>query len=143
MDVDLAFVIGGAASKEIAIANGGFEGWRSPEIERFRGLHVVVAVEQDSGLARSFERFGVDERMEIRGNDFNFLKTGSAKIVGDPASRAFDVRFVFALGADTGDSQKFAEFRQMVVAITFYKFSKVRHGAPGGDESFRIKSNET
>jgi hypothetical protein len=31
----------------------------------------------------------------------------------------------------------------MPVAITLYKFSKVRHGAPGGDESFRIKSNET
>ena len=48
------------------------------------------------------------------------------------ASAALDIRLVFALGADTGDSQKFAEFRQMLIAITFYKFSKVRHEALGG-----------
>jgi hypothetical protein len=81
--------------------------------------------------------------MEICRKNFNFLETGGAKIVGHPASRSFDVRLVLALGADTGDSQEFAQLCQMLVAMTFYKFSKVRHGALGGYESFRIKSNET
>lgn len=143
MNVDLAFVIRGAAAEKIAVTHGGFEGRRSPKIERFCGLHIIVAVKEYGGLAGSFERFGVDERVKICGNDFDFLETSGAKIVRDPASGAFDVRFVFALGADTRDPQKFAQLRQMLVAITFYKFSKVRHGAPGGYESFRINSSET
>lgn len=139
MNVDLAFVVRGAATEEIAVANCRFKGGRSPKIERFRGLHIVVAVKEDGGFAGSFEGFGINEGMKICGNDFDFLETGGAKIVRHPASRTFDVRFVFALGADTRDPQKFAQLRQMLVAITFYKFSKVRHGAPGGYESFRIE----
>jgi len=141
--VDLSFIIGGPAAEKIAIANSRLESGRSPKFERLRGLHIVVAIEEDSGLAGCFERLGVDERMKICGNDFDFLETSGAKIIRDPASRTFDVRFVFAFGTDTGDSQKFAQLRQMLVAITFYKFSKVRHGAPGGYESFRINSSET
>jgi hypothetical protein len=79
-----------------------------------------VAIKEDGGLAGSFERLGVDERVEICGNDFNFLETGRAKMVGYPPSRALDVRFAFGFGADAGDSQEFAEFRQMGIAITFY-----------------------
>src|SRR5271167_4110013 len=81
--------------------------------------------------------------MKICRNDFNFLETSGAKIIRYPSGGAFDVRLVFALGADAGDSQKFAKLRQMLVAITFYKFGKVRHGAPGGNESFQINSSET
>ena len=108
MDVDLAFVVGGAAAEEIAVANGGFKGGRSPKIERFRRLHIVVAVKEDGGLAGSFERFRIHERMEIGRNNFNFLESRGAKIVRHPASGAFDVRFMLALGAHAGDSQKFA-----------------------------------
>src|SRR5580693_1179153 len=143
MNVDLAFVIGGAAAEKIAIAHGRFEGGRGPKIERFRRLHIIVAVEEDRGLAGDFERFGINERMEICRNNFNFLETGGAKIVGHPASRTFDVRLVLALGADTGDPQEFAKLCQMLVAMTFYILGKVRHRALGGHESFQIKSNET
>lgn len=108
MDMDLAFVISGAAAEKIAVANGRFEGGRSPEVERFGGLHIIVAVKEDGGLAGSFKRFGINKRMEICRNDFNFLETGGAKIIRDPASGAFDIWFVFAFRADAGDSQKFA-----------------------------------
>src|SRR5579859_1010722 len=140
MDVHLAFVVRGPAAEEIAGAHGGFECGGSPKIKRFRRLHVVVAIKEDGGLAGSFERFGIDERMEIRRNDFDLLETGSAKIVGHPASRAFDVRLVFALCAHAGDSQEFAQLCQMLVAIAFYKFSKVHKRSSRGYESFR--SNE-
>ena len=111
MDVDLTFVIGGAAAEEIAVANGGFEGRRSPELERFGGLNVVMAVKENGRFAGSFERFGIDERMEIGGNDFDFLETGGAKMVGHPAGGAFDVRLVLAFRADAGDTQKFTQLR--------------------------------
>jgi hypothetical protein len=53
MNVHLAFVIGGPAAEKIAVAHGGFEGGRSPELERFGRLHIVVPVEKDRGLPRS------------------------------------------------------------------------------------------
>src|SRR4029077_6209416 len=137
MDVDLTLVIRGAAAEKIAVANGGFEGGRSPKIERFRRLHIIVAVKEDSGLAGSFERLRIHKRMEICRNNFNFLESRSAKIVRHPASGAFDVRFVLPLGTHAGDSQKFAKFSQMLVAITFCKCSKVHNGALGGYESFQ------
>ena len=74
MDVDLALVIGGAAAEEIAIANRGFEGGRSPKIERLGGLNIVMAIKEDGGFAGSFERFGIDERMEICRNNLDFLE---------------------------------------------------------------------
>ena len=54
MDVDLAFVVGGAAAEEIAIANRGFKGGRSPKIERLGGLNIVMAIKEDGGFAGSF-----------------------------------------------------------------------------------------
>src|SRR5580704_1894155 len=141
MDVNLALVVGGAAAEEISIAHGRFERGRSPKIERLGGLDVVVAVKKDGGFAGSFEGFGIDERMKICRNDFDFLEAATAKIISHPAGGAFDIRLVFTFGAHTGDSQEFAKLRQMLVAITFYEFSKVRHGAPGGNESFQKNSS--
>ena len=48
---DLAFVIGGAACEEFAIAEGGFEGRGFPELEGFGGLDVVVTVDEHGGFA--------------------------------------------------------------------------------------------
>ena len=44
MDVDLTFVVGGAASVKIFAAHGRLERGRGPQIERLGGLHVVVAI---------------------------------------------------------------------------------------------------
>src|SRR5882672_3328114 len=129
--MNLALVVGGAATEEIAIADGGFEGRSGPEIERLGGLHVVVAVEKDRGFAGSFERFRVDEGVKICRDDFNRFKSRSAEIVRDPAGAALDVRLVFALGADAGNAQEFAKLRQVLVAATFDKFSKVHKGPSG------------
>ncbi len=46
-------------------------------------------------------------------------------MVRHPASGALDIRFVLALGADTGNAEKFAKLRQMLFTATFDKFSKV------------------
>jgi hypothetical protein len=46
--------------------------------------------------------------METGRNNFNRIKPGGAKLVGDPAGGALDVRFVLALGADAGYAQELA-----------------------------------
>jgi hypothetical protein len=137
VNVDLAFVVGGAAAEKVAVADCWFEGGRSPEVEGLGGLNVVMTVKKDGRLAGDLQRFSVDERMETRRNDFNRIKSSGAELVGDPAGGALDVGLVFALGADAGNTQKFAQFAKMLVAATFDKFSKVRIGSQG-NESFPI-----
>src|SRR5713101_2818807 len=134
MDVDLAFVVGGAASKEIAVSHGRFECRRSPEIERLGGLHVIVPVKENGWLTGSFQGFRIYERVQVCRNDFDLLKSGGTKILRDPARAALDIGLVLALGADARDAQKLAQFSQMLVALTFDKFSKV-HKGPSGDMS--------
>ena len=132
--MDLALVVGGTTSKEVAVSNGGFERGRSPEIERLGRLHVIVAVKEDGGFARSFQRFRIDEWVEIRGYDLNRFKSGGAQVIGHPARTSFDVRLVLALSADARDSQEFTKLRQVLVAAPFNKFSKI-HKRPSGDMS--------
>ena len=138
VDVDLAFVVGGAAAIDIAVAGIGLERRRSPKIERFRRLYVVVAIEKDGGFAGSFQRFGVNQGMKIGGNDFHLIETGGAKVIGYPFGGAFDIGLVFGFGADGRDSKKFAEFGKMLFAPTFDKFSKV-HIRPSGTTILFLK----
>src|SRR6202043_3522893 len=117
-----------------AVAHRGLEGRRGPEFERFGGLNVVMPVEKNGGLAGSVERFGVHQRVHVGGNDFDGLETGGAQLVSDPARGAFNVRLVFALGADAGDAQEFAKLGKMRVAMIFNKVGKI-HGSPRSDYS--------
>src|SRR5258707_14918129 len=107
MDVNLAFVVGGSAAEEIAFAHRGFKGRRGPEIERLGGLHVVGSVKKNGGLAGRFEGFGVNQRMHVGGNDFDFFESGGGQFVGDPASGAVRVGVVLAVGANGGAAQEF------------------------------------
>jgi len=60
--MDLAFVVSGTASKEIALcARVGSNGGEVPKIEWFGRLHVVMPVKRCL-VAGSFQRFRVDER---------------------------------------------------------------------------------
>jgi hypothetical protein len=84
-------------------------------MERFGGLHVIVAVEKHGGLAGSVERFGIDEWMQRGGNDFDGFESSGAEMVGNPVGSALDVRLVFGLGTDAGDAKKFVQFGEMLV----------------------------
>ena len=68
-----------------------------------------MAVEQNGRLARSFERFPVNQRMEIGGNNLNGLKSCGPQVIGHPAGGTLDVRFVLALGANARDAQEFTQ----------------------------------
>jgi len=90
-----------------------------------------MPVEKDGGLPRSQQRLGIDERVQVRRNDLNGLESGIAQVVGNPASTSFDVRLVFALGADARDAQKLRQFGKVLVAATFDECSKVCEGHQG------------
>src|SRR5260370_42468965 len=85
VDVDLAFVVGGTAPKEIAVPHGGLECRRGPEIEGFGRLDIVVPVEKDSWLARRFQVFRVDERVGTRRNDLNAFESSGAEVYCHPS----------------------------------------------------------
>src|SRR5690606_33421644 len=55
---ELAFVVGGTAAVDAAIADGGLKGGGLPLAERFGGLHVVVAVEQDGFAVGAMDVLG-------------------------------------------------------------------------------------
>ncbi len=76
--------------------------------------------------------------MQVCRNDFNRFKSCGTQIVRDPARAAFDIRLVFAFGADTRDAQEFAQLRKMLIAATFDKFSKVHEGPSGNSSPFEI-----
>jgi len=99
-DVHLALVVGGTATRRDTAAKCGFES-AGPEIERLGGLPVVMAVKKDGGLARSFQRFRVDQRVEIWSGRSQVLKP-PAEVAGNPIGAALDIGFVFALGANMG-----------------------------------------
>src|SRR5258708_10507720 len=132
VDVNLALVVGGTATEEITVANCGFESGRSPEIERLGGVHGVMAVKKDGGLARSFQRFRVDQRVEICRDDLNVFEAGRAEVAGNPIGAALDIGFVFTLGANAGDAQEFAKLRKVLVTGRVNKVSKIHMRDPQG-----------
>src|SRR5947209_5182512 len=84
-----------------------------------------MAIKKDGWFSRSFERFGVDQRMKFCGHDFNGLKSRGAQITGNPLCGLFNIRLMLAFCADAGDAKKFAEFSEVLVAAAFYVFSQV------------------
>jgi hypothetical protein len=72
--------------------------------------------------------------MKIRGHDFNEFEAGDTQVIGHPLGGALDIGLIFGFGADGRNAQKFQEFREMLVAATFDKFSKV-HKSPGHKNS--------
>ena len=70
LDVDLALVVAGAAGVDVVAADLGLEGRRVPLVQRIGRLHVVVAVEEDRGLAGRAEPLGVDQRIALAFDQF-------------------------------------------------------------------------
>src|SRR3954467_3384222 len=52
VQIELAFVVDGAARQNFSVANRRVERRRLPELERFGGLHVVVTINEQRRLAR-------------------------------------------------------------------------------------------
>src|SRR5690348_4582981 len=125
MDLHLALMVRGAASIEIAVAHGGLEGGRSPQLQRLGGLHVVVPIEKDGGLAGRPERFAINHRMHFRRNDLDAVQAHAPQSVRNPLCRALDVRLVVGLRAHAGNPQKLVKIGKMLVVLSLYVLVQV------------------
>src|SRR3954454_21317571 len=88
MGVDLALVVGGTAGEEPVADHDRLERRRGPQVERVHGLHVVVAVDDDSRFVIGVEPVRVDHRMATRLRPLDMLEPGFRQRVGDPACGA-------------------------------------------------------
>jgi hypothetical protein len=103
---ELAFVVDGAASVDIAVALGRLE-WRAdPLVERVGRLDIVMCVAESRGLAGGVKPVGVNQRMPRSGNDLDILKPNALEIRSDKFGRSTDVALVILQGADAGDAQQ-------------------------------------
>jgi len=66
------------------------------------------------------------------GDDLDAFEARRAEVAGNPIGAALDIGFVFALGANTGDAQKFVQFRKMLVTVSVNKVSKIHERSSGG-----------
>jgi len=107
-DEGLAFVVAGTAGVDVVVFDDGFKGRRVPKVEGVGGLDVVVAVEEEGGLAGGEEGLGIDERVAAGGfDDFDVGENG--QFGGDPFGGAADVGGVGGVGGDAGDAEEFDE----------------------------------
>jgi hypothetical protein len=127
VDMTRAFVVSCAASIDVAVADGGLKGGRSPKVQRLGGLDIIVAIKKDGGLAGSFEGFGINERVKIGGDNFDVFEARGTKAIGNPVGAALDVGFMFTFGTDGRNAEEIVKLVQMLVAATFDKFSKVHY----------------
>ena len=96
-----------------------------PLVERLGGLHVVVAIKKDGGLAGGFERFSDNQGMHFCWNDINFRQTGSVQAIGDPLSGAVDVWLVLALCADARNAEKILQLIEVGFATALDVIEKI------------------
>lgn len=131
VDMNLALVVGRAAPVDVAVADGGLKGGRSPKVQRLGGLDIIVAIKKDGRFAGSFEGFGINERVKIGGDNFDVFEASGTETIGNPVGAAFDVGFMFAFGTDRRNTEEIVKLVQMLLAATFDKFSKVHIWASG------------
>ena len=105
---DLPFVVGRPAGVEASAAPRGLERGRGPQVERVRGLHVVMAVGQHGGPSRGPAPLAIRERVPLAGNQ-TAVQPDRAKMIRGPAGRPLHVGSVGRERADAGDAQPLAQ----------------------------------
>ena len=106
LDVDLAFVVTGAARENVVAADLRLEGRRLPLVERVGRLHVVVAVEKDGGLARRIQPFRIDQRIAFAFDQLGGGHPRRAQLVQSEFGGAPDIGLVFRERADARNAQE-------------------------------------
>ena len=105
MGKHLTFIVGRASGVEIAVAFGRLERIGIPRFERFGGLNVVMAVDQQRRLTGDSRGFRVNERM-LFGLDQLGGQAGVFHEVADEFGRASRVFVAIGLGADARNPQE-------------------------------------
>src|SRR5437667_2474972 len=78
---ELAFVIDRAASIDVVIALGRFEGRGNPFIERVGRLHVVVRIAEYGRFTGRMQPIGVHQRVALCGDDLHVFQTDPPQLV--------------------------------------------------------------
>ena len=88
---DLALVVGRPARVDRALADGGLEGRRLPQVQRIDRLHVVVPVEQHRRRAGRAEPLAVHDRMSGRLVERDVVQADALQFVDAPLGAAAHV----------------------------------------------------
>jgi hypothetical protein len=67
--------------------------------------------------------------VQVGRHDLDGFEPGGTKVVGDPLGGALDVRLMLAFRADRRNAQKFAQFREMLLAATLNKLCQIHRKA--------------
>ena len=111
-----ALVVGGAATIDLALADDGFKGGGSPEIQRVGRLHVVVAVKDDVRPFLRTTAAAEHDRVEGSRNDFDL----EARLLEQPADMlpgAVHPRLESRVGGHAGMLHVFGQFADEIHAF--------------------------
>ena len=123
----LALVVGRAARVELAVADGGLERRRLPQVERIHRLHVVVPVEEDGRRARRAQPVAVDDRVARRVDELHVLETDAPHLIAAPLRAAPHVRGVLGQRADAGNRQQTFQLVEIFLAVHVDEVDHVVH----------------
>ncbi len=127
--VHLAFVVGGSAGVDVAVAHGGLEGRALPELQRVGRLDVVMAVTKNGWLALGVQPIAIDQRIAIGRNDLDMLDAGVFQAIGDEVGGSLDVGLVLGQSADAGDAEKILKlFEEAGLVLLDKRIGGLRHG---------------
>jgi len=110
----LAFVVAGASRKERSAVEARLEWRRFPQVERFGGLNVVMAVNHKVAPTarrggRVARRLSDDDRMALRRAQARLQSDGPA-VFDKPAGGGFDIGPVMALCRNAGKTEIVTQF---------------------------------
>ena len=107
VEMDLALVVGRAASEHPVPDDDGLERRRGPQVERVDRLHVVVAVDEDRGrVGAGMEPVRVDGRVAGRLLEGHVLGAGTFERSGEPGCRRAAVVAMLGQRRDARDPQE-------------------------------------
>ena len=126
---ELALVVGGAAGVEASVAHGRFERRARPQVERIRGLHVVVTVPEHGGPSGGAHPLGVHERVPRDGNDLDG-HPDLLEVVRDPVGGVLGVLAVRREGPDARDAEQVGQLLFELRAVRLGELDRGGHGPP-------------
>src|SRR5579883_479506 len=115
----LSFVIRCATRVEIVALDAWLKRWSVPEFQRINRLHIIMPIQQDSGLTRGLQPFAINEWMALGRNDFNGRQAGAAQVIGNELGSALNVSAMFREGTDAGNTEQFDQFCPKTVTVRF------------------------
>lgn len=102
----IAFVVGGSARIDPAVAYVRFERRAAPELQWVSRLRIEVAVDQNSWPARRVQPLAVDDGMAAGRQDAHSFNAGRLQAIRDPAGRPLYVVRMIRQGRDAGNTQE-------------------------------------